>query len=126
AISVVALVLWAGWWTLSLRQGRMVAAGKTWVPAYESLGIDFASNWFAVRHWVAGGDPYREPFDDPLDRPLVNPPLILPLFAWSALLPFRWASVVWFASLVAFAGLAAWSIVGVRSILAHSELTISF
>jgi hypothetical protein len=114
ALGALVLVVWAGYWAMSLRANHMLAAEKTWVPAHEFLGLDFQSNWFAVRHWLAGGDPYSEPFDDPLGRPLVNPPLVLPLFAWTGLFSIRRATAVWFAALVGLAVLAAWAVGGVR------------
>jgi Glycosyltransferase family 87 len=114
AVSVLVLVGWACWWTLSLRENRMIAAETTWVPAHTFLGVDFQSNYFAVRCWLRGGDPYVEPFDDPLGRPLVNPPLILPLFAWTKLFGLRSATAIWFVALVGFAVLGAWAVGGVR------------
>jgi hypothetical protein len=61
----------------------------------------------ASRHWLAGGDPYREPFGDPAEgapdhvRKFCYPPPILPLFAWCALLTPQQGVVVWIAVLVA-------------------------
>ena len=110
---------------MSLRANHMLAAEKTWIPAYGFLGVDFQSNWCAVRHWVHGGDPYVEPFDDPLGRPLVNPPLILPLFAWTALFSARWATAIWFVALVGFAGLAAWAVGDVRRELRLEAIPLS-
>jgi glycosyl transferase family 87 len=114
ALGVLVLVVWTGFWTMSLRENRMLATEKTWIPAHEFLGLDFQSNWFAVRHWLRGGDPYASPFDDPLGRPLVNPPLVLPLFAWTALFRVRWATALWFVALTGLAVLAAWAVGGVR------------
>jgi hypothetical protein len=124
-LGVLVLIVWAGYWTLSLRADHMIAAEKTWVPAYDFLGLDFRSNWCAVRHWFHGGDPYVEPFDDPLGRPLVNPPLILPLFAWTVLFSARWATALWFVALTGFAGLAAWAVGRVRRDLRLEAIPLS-
>src|SRR6185437_13282096 len=59
------LALWGAAWGLSLRQNRLAGARFTWVPAWHFLGLDFLNPCMAARHWVAGGDPYREPFGDP-------------------------------------------------------------
>jgi hypothetical protein len=113
-LGALVLVLWTGYWALSLCENRMIAAEKMWVPAHEFLGVDFQSNYFAVRCWLRGGDPYVEPFDDPLGRPLVNPPLILPLFAWTKLLGLRSALALWLFAQTGLLMLAACGVGGVR------------
>jgi hypothetical protein len=108
-VGVALLLAWAAEWTISVQRNRMVGAEHTWVPAFAFLGVDFQSNYFAARHWLAGGDPYTEPFDDPLGRPIVNPPPILPLFAWTSLFSVRWAVAIWIAILAGFATFGAWA-----------------
>ena len=76
--SVVLLMLWAGWWASSLWSGKLHKAKHTWVPAYDYLGIDFLSNYYSARHWLAGGDPYVDLDCDPVHRAFCYPPLVLP------------------------------------------------
>ena len=82
---------------------------RTWIPAFEHLGIDFANNYQASRHWMTGGNPFREPFGDPLNRAFAYPPLTLRAFAWCQALSERGAYRVWWAALVVLASLGAWA-----------------
>src|SRR5262249_42924914 len=82
AVGVALLVVWGLWWKSSLRHNHLVGGHLTWVEVYHYLGVDFLNNYRASRHWLAGGDPYREPFGDPLGRKLCYPPAVLPAFAW--------------------------------------------
>jgi hypothetical protein len=102
------LALWGAAWGLSLRQNRLVGARFTWVPAWDFLGLDFLNPCMASRHWVAGGDPYRELFGDPREGTRLNgtfcyPPVVLPLFAWCALVTPQTAVVLWVGALTALA-----------------------
>src|SRR5437868_7096671 len=79
---LVLLVILGFWWKDSLRQNKLAKGHRTWVPPANWLGVDFLSNYYASRHWLAGGDPYTEPFNDPLNRPFVYSPVLLALFSW--------------------------------------------
>jgi hypothetical protein len=104
---VLLLVAWALVWAVSLQRNHLVGARHTWVQAWQFLGLDFLSNYHAVQHWLAGGNPYREPFGDPLDRPICYPPVILPLFAWAGCFSPRAATAIWTIALAALASLGA-------------------
>ena len=67
-LGIVLLVLLSVWWVASVRKNRLLGGGRTWTPAFASLGVDFFSNYYASRHWLAGGNPYVEPYGDPLNR----------------------------------------------------------
>ena len=94
-IGVLLLLFWAYWWTLNLIEGRLVAAEWTWVPWWDFLGVDFYHNWLAVRHWLAGGNPFAEDFGDPLGYRLNYMPIVLYVFAWTRLLDIYPAVIVW-------------------------------
>jgi hypothetical protein len=110
------LAFWGAVWGASLCQNRLVGRGLTWVPAWEFLGLDFLNPCLASRHWLAGGDPYREAFGDPRDgTDLVGkfcyPPVVLPLFSWCALVSPPTAVVIWvgvLAALAVFGAALAW------------------
>src|SRR5438067_1318555 len=103
-----ALVLWCAVWASSIQHHRLRGGQWTWFPGFQYLGVDFLSGYQAARHWLDGGDPYREPFGDPLDRPVCYPRVILPFFAWTHWLrPYR-ATVLGIAALALLAGLGAW------------------
>src|SRR5438105_7977423 len=104
----LALVLWCAVWASSIQHHRLRGGQWTWFPGFQYLGVDFLSGYQAARHWLDGGDPYREPFGDPLDRPVCYPRVILPFFAWTHWLrPYR-ATVLGIAALALLAGLGAW------------------
>lgn len=105
------VVMWALWWASSLRHNKLLKGHRFWLPAYQTLGIDFANNYHAARHWLAGGNPYDEPFGDPLDRKMSYPPLAFRSFAWCGAFSERDAYRIWWGvlALIATAGaLAAW------------------
>lgn len=82
AVGAVGLALWAGWWGLSWKRNTLVHVNQTWIMGWRFLGLDFLNNYQASRHWLAGGDAYRDTIDDPLSRAFCYPPLVLPTFAW--------------------------------------------
>ena len=116
AVGVLLLGLWAYHWLASWKQGHLKHSPRPWLNRYEYFGIDFLHNYFAARHWANGGDPFREPFGDPIPPPhtrkLVYPPIVIPVFAWCALVDDpRTAVGGWMLALVSFAtlgGIAAW------------------
>ncbi len=125
-LGVLLLVGWAALWTVSLTRNRLVGGRHTWLPAWEFLGLDFLSNYYAANHWLRGGDPYSEPFNDPLGRPICYPPVVLPLFAWCGLLSARAAVVVWTVALAAFAVLGAVVAWRTRRQLGLTDLPLPF
>src|SRR4051812_42506389 len=66
-IGLLLLTGWAAVWGLSLKENRLVGGRYTYAGAWDFLGLDFLSPCMASRHWLAGGDPYREPFGDPAE-----------------------------------------------------------
>jgi hypothetical protein len=103
------LIVWGIWWTASIRQNHLIGAHRTWVPAWpQSLGLDFLNNYYASRHWLAGGDVYREPFGDPLERRFCYPPIVLTLFAWCGMWSARTAVRLWTVMLILLAALGVW------------------
>src|SRR5207302_3021493 len=101
------LLIWGLVWAASIHRGRLVGAQRVWNYAYDFLGLDFLNNYQAARHWLAGGDPYREPFGDPTGRKLCYPPIVLPLFAWCGWVKPRAAIVLWMGILAGLAALGA-------------------
>ena len=96
---------------------RHLVFGKlTWVPAWPFLGLDFLHNYLAVHHLMRGGNPYTQLFGD--DRgTYAYPPLVLALFAWTALFPPRTqyaAVVVWTTAVAALLAVGAWACVRAR------------
>ena len=80
------IVLWAAWWIAAFAQGRLWGVENTRIPAWKFLGLDFQHNYDAARFWIAGHNPYAEDFGD-WRGTFAYPPIVLPLFAWCALLP---------------------------------------
>ena len=103
AVGVVLLGAWAAWWLASLAHGRLLGGSSTWIPAHDVLGIDLLGPYHAARHWLGGGNPYREPFGDPLGRPHIYPPAAYWLFAWAGVVPERLAHPLWATVLTALA-----------------------
>jgi hypothetical protein len=125
------LALWGAEWGLSLQQNRLVGGRFTWVPAWEFLGLDFLNPCLASRHWLAGGDPYREPFGDPREGTrfvgkFCYPPITLPLFSWCALVTPPAAVVIWVGVLAALAVCGAFLAWRARRRLGLSELPLPF
>jgi len=88
------IVLWAAWWIAAIAQGQLWGVQNTRIPAWKFLGLDFQHNYDAARFWIAGHNPYAEDFGD-WRGTFAYPPVVLPLFAWCALLPRFAAYVVW-------------------------------
>jgi hypothetical protein len=124
-LGLVLLVGWAHWWQANLRKNRLARPDSVWFGAYHFLGLDFLNNYHAARHWLAGGNPYREPFGDPLGRRLCYPPVVVPLFAWCGLVEPRAAVMVWMAALAGVAGVAAWACCRTRRVLRLWDMPLS-
>ena len=92
-LGVSGLIFLSLWWGRSLKKNILVGARFTTVPAVEHLGLDFLNNYYAVRHWIDGGDPYTDDFGDPRKRPFVYSPLLLWTFTWCSLCSARVAVV---------------------------------
>lgn len=125
-IGVVVLGFWASWWVRSYQKNQLRPSPQAWFARFPFLGLDFLHNYWAVRHWLAGGDPYHEPFGDPLGRKLCYPPAVLPLFAWCRAFNPGTALGVWTVALGAVAAggaVAAWR---ARSALGLSPVPLPF
>src|SRR5262245_55731354 len=107
AAGVLLLALWAAWWLASVQRGRLVGGPRTWVPAWQHLGLDFQPNHYSSRLWLAGRNPYLEPTKAPRGAHYSYPPLVLWLFAWTWLVDEPAALLVWMAVLTAIAVLGA-------------------
>src|SRR5580704_12735467 len=49
---VMTRVVWVVAWRMSLHRNHLVGGQRSWVPAYEYLGVDFLNNYLASRHWI--------------------------------------------------------------------------
>ena len=85
---------WATWWALAFANGALWGVHATRVPAWKFLGLDFQHNYDAARFWLSGHNPYVEQFGD-WRGTFAYPPIVLPLFAWCALLSQKAAYIVW-------------------------------
>jgi hypothetical protein len=113
AVGLGLVILWGAWWVASVRQGRMVGGGLTWVPALPFLAGDFAVHLDHVgRVWAAGGDPYRG--DDWSCAQNLYPPLTSCLFGWTSLLSPPAALDAWLIALALLTGAGAWAAWRVR------------
>jgi hypothetical protein len=126
AIGLVGLALWIGWWSLSWKRNVLVGVNQTWIMGWRFLGLDFLNNYQASRHWLAGGDPYREAIDDPLARTFCYPPLVLPTFAWCGWFTPGRAMHLFLLALIAISGLGAWCACRARRELGVQELPFAF
>jgi hypothetical protein len=153
---IVLLLLWAGWWGISLAQpvprlwpgpAPGPADRITYIHIWPFVGIDFQHNYAAVNSWLAGHNPYVVIADDPMNAHYVYPPLTLVAFAWAGLfppdsvttyLPFegpvsdtpfpycRPAIFLWMAVIVLIVGFAAWRSWRVRERLRLPALPLPF
>src|SRR5438552_15186987 len=80
---VLLLALWSAWWLASVQRGRLVGGARTWVPAWQYLGLDFQSNHYSSRLWLAGRNPFLEPTKSPIGAHYTYPPVVLWLFSWT-------------------------------------------
>jgi len=101
------IFIWACWWAVSAQRNHLFASDLTRIPAWKHLGYDFKHNYWAVKLWVKGGNPYLEEFGDSRGK-YSYPPIVLPLFVWSAPLRTGHAVVAWMGivSLILAAGAA--------------------
>jgi hypothetical protein len=126
-IGLACLILWAAWWSLCIRQNHLIGARHTWVPAWqESLGLDFLNNYHASRHWLVGGDVYREPFGDPMQRKFCYAPGVLLLFSWCGSFERPTAIRIWTVTLILAAGFGVWRVCRSRQQLGLWPVPFSF
>src|SRR4029078_4757018 len=101
------LIVWIIWWSITANDGRLLFGSRTWVPAFETIGLDFLHNYLAVRHLLGGGNPYVELFGGPMVIPYNYAPIVLLLFAWCAIVPLVPAVLTWTAIVAAIMAAAA-------------------
>lgn len=153
---IVLLLLWAGWWGISLARpvprlwpGPAGGAGHriTYLLIWPFVGLDFQHNYAAVNSWLAGHDPYVAIVDDPMNEHYIYPPLTLFAFIWTGLFPpdsvttyvpfagpfsdtpfpyCRPAIFLWMAASVLIVGFAAWQSWRARERLGLPALPLPF
>src|SRR6516162_3084187 len=57
ALGVVLLAAWLVWLAASVRMNRLCAGRFSWLPVWDTLGMDFYTNYWCARSWLAGADP---------------------------------------------------------------------
>jgi Glycosyltransferase family 87 len=107
-VGLLALIVWTAWWYISWRRNVLVHVERTWVMGWRFLGLDFLNNYQASRHWLIGGNPYRDAIGDPLERAFCYPPLVLPTFAWCAWFSQQRAMHIFLVALTAITGVGVW------------------
>jgi len=114
-LGIVLLAAWLVWWAASVRMNRLRAGRFSWLPVCDTLGIDFYTNYWCARSWLAGADPYRTVYKAPVYTPYNYPPACLWHFAWCGLFPEpRQALGVWLAAAASIIVWAAVTALGVR------------
>ena len=122
-VGAVLLMLVAWWWFETLRRGHMPLAQHTRIPAWRFLGLDFLHNYWGVRVWVAGGNPYHTEIGDWRGK-YAYPPIALPLFSWSALFSEAVAVRIWMGVVTAIVAVGAWMAWRVRRTLDVARLPL--
>jgi hypothetical protein len=105
------LFIWACFWAVCMREGRLVDGRLTWVPRYKKLGCDFDVNYYAARAWLEKTNPYEGYDKEGEICEYDYPPLLLPLFAWCSLVPRQVGLFAWLlltASGVVLGAVACW------------------
>ena len=116
------LIVWIIWWCITANDGRLLFGSRTWVPAFETIGLDFLHNYLAVRHALAGGNPYVELFGDPMGIPYNYAPIVLALFAWGGVVDLVPAVLIWTATVAAIMAVAAVYSTRIRQRLTPSRM----
>ena len=130
--AAVSLVLWAGWWVCNLSQFQglavapwwaahlpklsredrshvwlpvMVGGDRTWVPAWQFMGLDYLVYDEAARLHAAGRDLYgpNAVVDSPVPVEWTGTPLYFVLFGWCPWVDRRVGIVLWTGFLAAVA-----------------------
>ena len=123
---LIVLGFWAAGWKRSYDPNVLGKSPQVWFEPYRFLGLDFLHNYFAARHWLAGGNPYREPFGDPIGRELCYPPVVLPFFAWCQAFGPRTALGVWIVTLGAVAAGGTYAAWRARAALGLAPVPLTF
>jgi hypothetical protein len=121
-VAIALLVPWIIWWCITANDGQLFLGNRTWVPAFQTIGLDFLHNYLAVRHALAGGNPYVELFGDPMGIPYNYAPIVLALFAWCGAIDLVPAVLIWAAAVAAIMVVAAIYSTRIRRELTDSHL----
>ncbi len=122
-VGFVLIAAWAVWLIASLRAGRWVVdPPRIWFFRWEMIGVDFLNCYAGSRHWMAGGNPYREPIGDPVGRPYVYPPRRCRRSPGAALVGPTAAVRIWTAVIVALLSLGTYACWRTRRALGLSEI----
>ncbi|MGB7160518.1 MAG: glycosyltransferase family 87 protein [Tepidisphaeraceae bacterium] len=124
-IGITLLALWVWWWFETLRSGRLALGAQTRIPAWRFLGLDFLHNFWGVRVWIGGGNPYRDTIGD-WRGSYAYPPIVLPLYAWTALFNKGAAVVLWMGFIAAVLSAGGWMAWRVRQALNLARLPLVF
>lgn len=91
ALGLVLLLVWVGWWglSLSLDNPRLMASERTYFyeAAWPYLGFDFLHEYSGGQALVHGQNAYQAIEYHPVYKKFQLPPAVLPLFAWCGLFP---------------------------------------
>ena len=126
AVGLLGLIVWIVWWGVSWRRNVLVHVDQTWIMGWRFLGLDFFNNYQASRHWLAGGDVYRESIGDPLARAFCYPPLVLPTFAWCGWFTAQRAYHIVLLALTGLTGVGVWSACRARRELNLQPVPLAF
>jgi hypothetical protein len=119
------MLLSAAWWVLSLRANHLWLGSRTRIPAWRHLGLDFLHNYLGVRVWMSGGNPYYDDIGD-WRGSYAYPPIVLLLFAWSALFRKGLATVLWMGAIAGAVAIGSWYAWRVRRALDLCRLPLVF
>ncbi|HEV2293246.1 MAG TPA: glycosyltransferase family 87 protein [Tepidisphaeraceae bacterium] len=122
-LGIALMLLWCWFWLHTLRTGRLALAEHLRIPAWSFLGFDFLHNYWAVRLWVSGGNPYLDAFGDWRGK-YAYPPVVLLLYLWSALFSRGVAVVLWMGYISAAMTAAVWIAGRTRSVLGLMRLPL--
>jgi hypothetical protein len=109
---LVLLAFWVAVWAISVKKNHLAMGKFTYIPPFPILGCDFDINYYAIRTWIAGGDPYQGYLrkgigpSDYFACKYDHPPMVLPLFSWCILAPHQIALILWLAIQTAVFSLA--------------------
>lgn len=121
-LGILLVGIWLFWWICNIRENRMLGGTYSWVPAYQFLGVDFQANWFSVRLWRSGHDPYLEMNGAPLPAKYAYPPIVLRSFLWCNRVWLGKATIGWIAALTVMSAIGAVAVCRARSRLALSAI----
>lgn len=109
AIAVALLVVWGVWWGISLWEGQLLFADRTWIT-HPAFGVDFWTQTdLAARKWHAGQDPYADHV-----HLFHYPPIVIRLFSWTPLFEVMTALRIWIVVLAVTLLVGVWGAVRAR------------